>query len=142
MLSYLAGFFDGEGCVSRAVHRYGGKDGRQREYVTHTLICSQNDRSLCDLFIETFGIGHVYEIRPGHHQWRANNHDAAVVARKLAPYLRLKRSKAESLVAAVTAATQTTVNSVVDKLVKLLSVPDLSKPYSASWGNCTFTYTP
>lgn len=160
VLAYLAGLFDGEGCVSTTSHRY-----KDREYPTYTLIFAQNDRMLCDLFVQTLGVGNVYARpprRPGHkihHTWRANNYDAVIAARKLAPYLRLKRSKAQELVTAVEAkglarqrpegrSSSEMSRNDQDKERILAAFVDFDpdKPFTARWSRpgatVTFSYAP
>lgn len=93
-VAYLAGLFDGEGCVSVTTHRKG-----DATYTTRTLVFSQNDKNLCDLFTNILGVGRVYRVaranerRKDHYQWRVNGKDAVRAAFLLLPYLRLKKEQ-------------------------------------------------
>jgi hypothetical protein len=136
-LAYLAGLFDGEGCVSTTAHNRSGK-----RYETHTLVFSQNERHMCDLFVRVLGVGYVYKTGRRAHQWRANNADAAVAAKALLPYLRLKKAKAETLVQSFARGPEA---RAVAALLYSFSF-DRTKPYSAVWqtdfGPMRVEYTP
>lgn len=89
-LAYLAGLFDGEGCVSITTHRR-----NETIYYTKTLIFTQGDREYCELFKIELGVGRIYErkrkVNKTVYDWRANGKDALIAAQILLPYLRIKR---------------------------------------------------
>ena len=87
-LIWLAGFFDGEGCIS-----FVNSNG----YIQTHVFVTQKDRRILDEICDTFGFGKVYERRGTHlcHQY--------VLARQtyvrdflsaIVPYLRVKQEKA------------------------------------------------
>lgn len=90
ILAYLAGLFDGEGCVSITTHKY-----KDKLYITKTLIFTQADKSMCELFKKELAVGRVYcKSGAGHiYDWRANNYEALYAAKLLLPYLRIKREQ-------------------------------------------------
>ncbi len=96
MLSYLAGFFDGEGCAHVAFREYQGKRKRS-VYVTRSLVVSNNSREACELFAATLG-GSVYNTRSGHYQWRVNNREAIEAGTRLLPYLKLKTPQVQQMI--------------------------------------------
>ena len=61
--AYAAGLFDGEGCVHR--------DNRG----TLSVIIANDNRNVLE-WVEDRWDGNVFEVRPGHFQWRANSNDA------------------------------------------------------------------
>lgn len=87
-IAYLAGYFDGEGCVSVTSHRY-----KDKVYLTRTLVFAQNSKEYCELFSVLLGAGRVYKTSKYGYQWRANGKDAVKAASLLYPYLRLKREQ-------------------------------------------------
>ncbi|MFM7009048.1 MAG: LAGLIDADG family homing endonuclease [Betaproteobacteria bacterium] len=96
MIEYLAGFFDGEGCAHVTIREYKGKRTIS-QYITRTLVVSNNSREVCELFQSELG-GNVYQVRSGHYQWRANNTDAIDAAIALMPHIKLKRSQLQQLI--------------------------------------------
>jgi hypothetical protein len=67
-LAYLAGFFDGEGSLSLSLNESGG--------IRFTVACSQNTRTVLDLYVRHFG-GSVYGYTPKGRRsemfsWRVN----------------------------------------------------------------------
>ena len=90
-LAYLAGLFDGEGCVSVTSHVKG-----EKKYYTKTLVFSNDSRDLCEQFQNHLGTGRIYQTRTeekhgrSHYQWRANGKDAIQAAKILVQWCRLK----------------------------------------------------
>lgn len=86
-LPYVAGFFDGEGCIALTRHRSG-----QFQF---NISLSQKHREVLDRVQETFG-GSVYAMRLGeYYQWRIGGWKAHGVLVQLMPWLIVKRSQAE-----------------------------------------------
>jgi hypothetical protein len=86
---YLAGFFDGEGCITVTVNNKG--------YAYVMIETTQRVREPLDLMKATFGSsGEVRPIKGGKY-WglRYNGTHAEAVLRELLPYLRVKREQAE-----------------------------------------------
>lgn len=96
MIEYLAGFFDGEGGAHVTTRTYNSKKG-VNTYITRTMTVSNNDEQVCHLFAMRLGVGGVYEVRPGHYQWRANNSEAVAAAGILLPHLRVKAKQVQSM---------------------------------------------
>ena len=92
MLSYLAGLFDGEGCVSITTHKK-----KDKIYYTKTLIFTQSEESSCLLFQSELGVGKIYKrdnrVNKIIYDWRANNRDAIIAAQLLFPYVRVKKEE-------------------------------------------------
>ncbi|MEO7841614.1 MAG: LAGLIDADG family homing endonuclease [Anaerolineales bacterium] len=93
--SYLAGFFDGEGCVS--IRKSQGKKVKPRYDLE--VILSQNQRTILHEFQQKTGLGRIYittQIRYGaKHTWRSYTNDAKALLIMILPYLRDKRDQAE-----------------------------------------------
>jgi hypothetical protein len=88
LLAYLAGLFDGEGCL--------GSRANGRKPKTWTLEIAMTDESLVRLYHDTFGVGTVIEkvlsgwSRKPQWRWRVTGDAAWEVYYALRPYLRLK----------------------------------------------------
>ena len=93
--SYLAGFFDGEGCVS--IRKSQGK--KVKPGYDLEVVLSQNQRTILDEFQQKTGLGRIYittNIRYGvTHTWRLYTNDAKALLITILPYLRDKRDQAE-----------------------------------------------
>jgi intein/homing endonuclease len=93
--AYLAGFFDGEGCIS--IHSRYGSDGWKTR-----LTISQSDKKLIVLQKEV-GIGHIHRVRPSTrfksrqgYQWNINRAaHVELFLTNVLPYLRFKRRQAK-----------------------------------------------
>ena len=96
LLSYLAGFLDGEGCIMLPVVT--GEDRRNGNRLV-IVVDNTNDLSL-HLFAIRFG-GSVIRIKPSRHnqrgyfRWTVTDRRAEYVIRELLPYLRLKQPQAK-----------------------------------------------
>lgn len=95
-LAYLAGVVDADGCLTIIRHGIGG--------FTPRVQCGQVQSQAVGLLCETLG-GHISTSHPPshanlqpQHKWQANNVIAGIAARRLAPYLVLKRRQAELVV--------------------------------------------
>lgn len=95
LLIWMAGFFDGEGCVR--LNRF--RQRRRPRTVTFRLdvAISQKHRLPLDHFVESFG-GSIRAVRHRgmlYFIWSVNGDGAATMLTALLPYLRLKREIAE-----------------------------------------------
>lgn len=92
--AYLAGFFDGEGCIS--LHTRYKKDGYRVR-----LTISQSDPKLKTLYKQT-GIGRIHRVEPSgrfksrpNYQWIINAHkEVELFLSHILPYLRFKKRQA------------------------------------------------
>ena len=98
-LSYLAGFFDGEGCVS-IYHskKLWGAEVRPRHHIRAFVV--NTDRQVPDRFRELFGGSLYIDLRknPKHkvaYRWNVNGGNAAKFLYVIQPYLRIKYDLAE-----------------------------------------------
>lgn len=90
-LSYLAGFFDGEGCISILKRKKGNWN------VSHFLRVSigQKDGETLDWIKDNFG-GNVYLIKiDGSYVWALSDHQAYEFTKIICPFLRYKKPQAE-----------------------------------------------
>lgn len=92
LLAYLAGLFDGEGCIVIA---------SQEDYHFLRLKVTNKNKEVVSLFEEIFGCGHVYlargvkTIRNSIWEWHCQRTpDSQRVLRILLPYLRIKKEQA------------------------------------------------
>ena len=88
-LSYLAGFFDGEGCIS--ILKYSKKKEWNPAYFLQAQIGQKYGDTL-DWVKETFG-GSVYKKRD--QTWIVSNFKAYEFIKLLTPYLKYKKPQAE-----------------------------------------------
>ncbi len=93
--AYIAGFFDGEGCVS--IGKYQGKKNRTPTYQLMVVI-SQKDDVLHELR-DMVGIGSVcgnnHTKGRYYNQWRMSPKDGVKFLEMILPYLRYKANQAE-----------------------------------------------
>lgn len=90
-LSYVAGFFDGEGSINIL------KRKRYRWAVEHNLMVAmgQKDGATLDWIKDNFG-GNVYLVkRDGSYYWAISNRAAYDFLKKIYPYLQYKKPQAE-----------------------------------------------
>lgn len=90
-LSYLAGFFDGEGSISILKRTKGDWN------VSHFIRVSigQKDGATLDWIKDTFG-GNVYLVsRDGSYVWAISDYKGYEFIKTLAPYLRYKKTQAD-----------------------------------------------
>jgi hypothetical protein len=88
---YIAGFFDGEGCIVINVNQTG--------YAYVQCIIGQRNPEPLELIKEVFGGGAVRKVTAGkngqHHSLNVNGYKAYTMLAELLPYLIVKRSQAE-----------------------------------------------
>ena len=99
-IAYLAGFFDGEGCITIQRRR----NGKGRSYHYLEVQVTNTDRFSLELYRFTFG-GNINPLRdrrsPDHpgwlprYIWQLEGKEAGECLRTLLPYLGLKRPQAE-----------------------------------------------
>ena len=88
-LSYIAGFFDGEGSINILTR----KRPKNTEY-TLTVAIGQKDGATLDWIKENFG-GNVYLIkRDGSFYWAISHKKAIVFLKELLPFLQYKKPQA------------------------------------------------
>jgi intein/homing endonuclease len=95
--AYLAGFFDGEGCVFIGHHQVPGAVSPQY-YLA--VIFAQSNYEILKSWRDRIGIGRVYKAKKQlHHKiawaWRVSDRQGATLLKWLLPYLRIKRQEAE-----------------------------------------------
>ena len=96
--AYLAGFFDGDGCVNIATRQQRKGIGPQH-YLQ--IIFSQCNQPILEYWRERVNRGRVYRTAHpdnGHkqlYQWRMFDRDAEVVLRAMLPHLHIKRKEAQ-----------------------------------------------
>lgn len=104
--AYLAGLFDGEGCVGAVKVR--DKRGGRAEAIMFTAVVSMCDREPIDLLAEIYGgaIRSRKTAQKAHHSrvftWQAYGDAGAKFLRDVLPYLRVKRGQAEAYLRART----------------------------------------
>ena len=90
--TYLAGFFDGEGCFCIVKN---GSYFQLKAFVTLT------DLGLLEWCRQATGLGHIYKLESGaaHHaqqwQWHCAGEETKCLASNLLPYLKLKQEHAQ-----------------------------------------------
>jgi hypothetical protein len=93
--AYIAGFFDGEGCVSISKYKREGAN-RTPSYTLQVVIAQKGIAILNGLYAIT-GIGVIherYKYHPGTYEWRLNPKDAVDFLTEILPYLRGKYQEA------------------------------------------------
>jgi LAGLIDADG endonuclease len=93
--AYIAGFFDGEGCISILKHFAGGKH-KSSTYAL-TVILSQNGTIPLFEMLELTGVGSIHEKtqNPGSYNWQIRSIDASDFLKLILPYLKCKKEQAE-----------------------------------------------
>lgn len=87
---YMAGFFDGEGCV-RINKRIRGTYTEYSVFIT----IGQKDGAIIDWIVENFGGGAYLIKRDNSYVWTATNKIAHNVLKRITPYLKYKKPQAE-----------------------------------------------
>lgn len=88
---YLAGFFDGEGCISIINN---GAYFQLKAFVTLT------DLALLEWCARATGLGRIYKVSNGTEchapqwQWHCAGEETKILAKEILPYLKLKRNQA------------------------------------------------
>lgn len=102
LLHYLAGFFDGEGCVTVIRERKAVRNGEVRDYFYPAVSVAQIDRAPLRLFQQAFGGSIVVAGKAGEgvrqrdcYVWRPFRAATGDVLATLAPLLIVKRWQAE-----------------------------------------------
>ena len=106
-IAYIAGLFDGEGCVTCKQKKTKRKDRGGKIYNQWYIRCEMNmaDKAIIEWVHETLGFGwsreKIYKKRPAHHkrQWRwcCGYRDALVFAKLIWPYTQVKLNKIEQI---------------------------------------------
>lgn len=88
---YMAGFFDGEGCIRI------NKRIKKEKYTEHSVFITigQKDGAIIDWVVENFGGGSYLIKRDGSYVWTATNKIAFNVLKRITPYLKYKKPQAE-----------------------------------------------
>ena len=103
--AYLAGLFDGEGCITYKQYTEHRK-GKPRAYKYWRIRIEINmiDKDTIDHVFKTFGCGST-DHRPayphqnhGQYRWRCSHRDALEVAKVLVPYSITKKDKLQRIV--------------------------------------------
>ncbi len=101
LLIWMAGFFDGEGCVSigEGKRKYGPNEKKRKTSTSYALqvIVGQKDRAPLQHFVDAFG-GALYAHRVRgmeYHRWLVSSDKAAAALIAMLPYLQIKREVAE-----------------------------------------------
>jgi LAGLIDADG DNA endonuclease family protein len=97
-LSYIAGFFDGEGCAT--IRMVKAKNGKRYPRLEARL--AQNDRAVLDWVAESFGVGKVRakkDIRNPNtnHEYAVTYRAARIFLTAIEPYLKVKKILVTSL---------------------------------------------
>ena len=110
-LAYLAGLFDGEGCVQRKQYWDSKRKNRPRRYKVWriTLEMSMTDEPVIRWTHKILKVGVVHlniknkspSSKPHHKdqwRWRCSHRDALKVAKLIIPYARVKRKKLQQII--------------------------------------------
>ena len=107
-IAYIAGLFDGEGCVACKKKPTKRNDRGGKVYNQWYIRCeiSMTDKNIIEWLHETLGFGwsreKIYKKRPPHHkrQWRwcCGYRDALVFAKLIWPYTQVKLNKIEQII--------------------------------------------
>ena len=104
-MAYLAGLFDGEGCITykqRTEHRKGKP--RAYKYWNIRIEINMIDKDTIDYVHKTFECGSRDYRKPyphqnyGQYRWQCSHRDALKVAKALIPYSITKRDKLQKIV--------------------------------------------
>ena len=105
-IAYIAGLFDGEGCVSYKQYMR-KRPHNKKPYPTWQikLEIAMTDRSILIWILEVLGVGTVthkrYHTRPNYKKqwrWRCSHHDAFLVCCMLFPYAHVKLDKIQKII--------------------------------------------
>jgi hypothetical protein len=107
-IAYIAGLFDGEGCVTCKIRPTKRKDRNNKVYNQWYIRCemSMTDKAVIEWVYETLGFGwtreKTYRKRPAHYrrQWRwcCGYRDALKFAKLIWPYAQVKLNKIEEII--------------------------------------------
>ena len=94
-IKYIAGFFDGEGCITFSkIQKYNPMTKRRYPCTTIRMEASNTDFKIIKDIYNYFNIGHVINLKPrkkGYKRqlrWQLTHRQAEKVIRKLLPYMR------------------------------------------------------
>ena len=91
--AYLAGLFDGDGCV--VINRI-KLPGRPSPAFCLTVQYAQKECSILERWRDKLGLGTIYhKHKAGTNEWTMNGQDAETFLKMILPYLDLKRAEAE-----------------------------------------------
>jgi hypothetical protein len=95
--AYIAGFFDGEGCIS--ISKYQGKNNITPAYTLKVVIGQKGDQPLFE-FMEITGLGKIHKHKKqscsgDFYQWHLCPADAKELLMAMLPYLRNKKREAQ-----------------------------------------------
>jgi intein-encoded DNA endonuclease-like protein len=93
--AYIAGFFDGEGCISISKHQ--GKNNRTPVYCLNTIL-AQKGIDILAYILETTGVGSLNERKkyyPGTYELRISPLESVDLLKAILPYLKGKKHEAE-----------------------------------------------
>ena len=99
-LSYLAGFFDGDGCIN--ISKSHPKHSKSPRHVLQVILAQAN-RPFLQMWAERTGIGKLYQFksqtklnnRQEMWHWRMTGQQAEDLLRLLMPFLLIKRAQAD-----------------------------------------------
>ena len=102
---YLAGLFDGEGCVTYSNNMVKRK-GKKRAYPTWNIRLEVNmtHKETIQYLLDTFGCGHMnFRAKAPHRtmdqwRWRCSHRDALHCAKRMFPFSITKKQKLESII--------------------------------------------
>ncbi len=107
-ISYIAGLFDADGCVSYKKYNRKRKGAKKKDSMTWDirLEISMTDKNVIELVHETLGCGTFHKKPPGKNQlgkkmqyrWRCGYRDALYVCKLLWPYAVVKLHKIEQII--------------------------------------------
>ena len=107
-IAYIAGLFDGEGCVTCKQRKTKRKDRGGKVYNQWYIRCEMNmtDKAVIEWVHETLGFGwskeKISKTKPSHHKrqwrWSCGYRDALKFAKLLWPYAQIKLHKLEQII--------------------------------------------
>lgn len=97
--AYIAGFFDGEGCISILKTKANGRN-RSPRYTLVAVMVQKSDIPMGELY-EEIGLGSIHMQRSNRtdnsylYHWQISSQGAATFLKCILPYLRSKKREAE-----------------------------------------------
>ena len=106
-IAYIAGLFDGEGCVTCSKRRQ-KKGTNKKHYMFWDIRCeiSMTDKYVMEWLYTTLGFGAFNERKPTKSwigkktqwRWRCSHRDALIFAKLIWPYAQVKMHKLEQII--------------------------------------------
>lgn len=102
--AYLAGLFDGEGCVTLRMTR---KESRKSAYLEGNFTIVNTHEGVIDWLVATFGGKKFKSSKPRKAYWKqgytwyCTPQQGCILLTKMLPYLRIKRAQAEVFIQAI-----------------------------------------